>query len=147
MRSSAKPCELQCARRAKIAFGAMVLFASAAAPAYAAGCTFEPQGEGRVAAVIDPRSFRLQDGQEVRLAGIEPVSPEKPSSERTLSSEKPLANRATALDAILTGREVKLHGEDDSPDRYGRQPAFVYLASSETLVQGELLAQGEALVS
>jgi endonuclease YncB( thermonuclease family) len=147
MRSSAKPCELQCARRAKIAFGAMVLFASAAAPAYAAGCTFEPQGEGRVAAVIDPRSFRLQDGQEVRLAGIEPVSPEKPSSEKTLSSEKPLANRAPALAAILTGREVKLRGEDDTPDRYGRQPAFVFLASSETLVQGELLAQGEALVS
>jgi hypothetical protein len=42
---------------------------------------------------------------------------------------------------------VTLSGEDDTPDRYGRQPAFVFLAGSGTLVQGLLLAQGEALVS
>jgi hypothetical protein len=47
----------------------------------------------------------------------------------------------------LTGREVKLRGDDDTPDRYGRQPAFVFLVPAETLVQGELLGQGEALVS
>jgi hypothetical protein len=40
-----------------------------------------------------------------------------------------------------------LRGDDDTPDRYGRQPAFVFLPPSETLVQDELLAQGEALVS
>jgi len=138
----------------------MVLLASAA-PAAAAGCSFEPQGEGRVAAVIDARSFRLQDGREVRLAGIEPVSPEqplsgKPVSEKPVSEkpflekpflEKPLANRPPALAAILANREVILRGDDDTPDRYGRQPAFVFLPPSETLVQDELLAQGEALVS
>ena len=58
---------------------------------------------------------------------------------------------------MLTGREVTLRGEDDAPDRYGRQPAFVFLASpkaapaetspAEVLVQAELLARGEALVS
>jgi hypothetical protein len=50
----------------------------------------------------------------------------------------------------LAGREVTLHGEDDTPDRYGRQPAFVFLQGldgSEALVQGLLLAQGEALIS
>ena len=98
----------------------------------AAGCAFEPQGEGRVAAVIDARSFRLEDGREVRLAGIEPVA-----EKRT----------ASALSAIIGGREVTLRGEDDTPDRYGRQPAFVYLASSETPVQAQLVAEGEALVS
>ena len=113
-----------------------LLFAAAVTPANAAGCAFEPQGEGRVATIIDARSFRLQDGREVRLAGIEPVSPEKPA-----------ANRAPALATILSDREVKLRGEDDTPDRYGRQPAFVFLVPSETLVQAELLAQGEALVS
>ena len=106
------------------------------APAIAAGCAFEPQGEGRVAAIIDARSFRLEDGREVRLAGIEPVA-----------SDKAAANRAPALAAILTGREVTLRGEDDTPDRYGRQPAFVFLVASETSVQAELLARGEALVS
>ena len=112
----------------------LMLVAAATSPADAAGCAFEPQGEGRVAEILDARSFRLADGREVRLAGIEPVVTEK-------------ASRTSALSAILAGRDVTLRGEDDTPDRYGRQPAFVFLASSETLVQGQLLALGEALVS
>jgi endonuclease YncB( thermonuclease family) len=111
-----------------------LMFVAAATPAVAGGCSFESQGEGRVAEVLDAHSFRLQDGREVRLAGIEPVVAEK-------------ANRTSALSAIIAGRDVTLRGEDDTPDRYGRQPAFVFLASSETLVQSLLLAQGEALVS
>jgi endonuclease YncB( thermonuclease family) len=110
------------------------MLVAAASPADAAGCAFEAQGEGRVAAVIDARSFRLEDGREVRLAGIEPVAAEK-------------ADRTSALAAMVAGQEVMLRGEDDTPDRYGRQPAFVFLDSSDTLVQGLLLAQGEALVS
>jgi endonuclease YncB( thermonuclease family) len=112
----------------------LMLVVATTGPADAAGCAFELQGEGRVVAILDARTFRLQDGREVRLAGIEPVVSEK-------------ANRTSALSAILAGRDVTLRGEDDTPDRYGRQPAFVFLASSETLVQGELLAQGDALVS
>ena len=112
----------------------VMLVVAATGPAGAAGCAFEPQGEGRVVEIIDARTFRLADGREVLLAGIEPVVTEK-------------AGRASALSAILAGRDVTLRGEDDTPDRYGRQPAFVFLASSETLVQGELLAQGEALFS
>ena len=111
-----------------------LMFVAAATPALAAGCSFESQGEGRVAEILDARSFRLQDGREVRLAGIEPVVPEK-------------ASRTSALSAIIAGRDVTLRGEDDTPDRYGRQPAFVFLVGSETSVQGLLLAQGEALVS
>jgi endonuclease YncB( thermonuclease family) len=111
-----------------------LMFVATMNPAMSAGCAFEPQGEGRVAAVIDARTLRLEDGREVRLAGIEPVVAEK-------------ANRTSALAAIIAGRDVTLRGEDDTPDRYGRQPAFVYLASSETPVQAQLLAQGEALVS
>jgi hypothetical protein len=42
---------------------------------------------------------------------------------------------------------VTLHGEDDTPDRYGRQPAIAFLAGAETPVQSELLRRGEALVS
>ncbi len=102
----------------------LMLVAAGAGPADAAGCAFEPQGEGRVVEIIDAR----------RLAGIESVVTEK-------------ARRTSALSAILAGRDVTLRGEDDTPDRYGRQPAFVFLASSETLVQGQLLAQGEALFS
>jgi endonuclease YncB( thermonuclease family) len=116
-----------------LACGSMLL-AAAAVPAIAAGCAFAPQGEGRVAAVIDARTFRLEDGREIVLAGIEPAPTGK-------------ADRPAALAAMIGGREVTLTGEDDTPDRYGRQPAFVYLSSSETPVQGQLLALGEALVS
>jgi endonuclease YncB( thermonuclease family) len=121
------------AHRARIALGALILIA-ATGTAHAEGCSFEPQGEGRVAAVIDARSFRLQDGREIRLAGIEPVA-----NENTHSS--------SALAAVVAGHAVTLRGEDDTPDRYGRQPAFVFLDATDTLVQGELLAQGAALVS
>lgn len=113
---------------------ASLLLLSAGTPAMSTGCTFEPQGEGRVAAVIDARTFRLDDGREVRLAGIVPAV-----ADRT----KAIA----ALSAIITGRDVTLRGEDDTPDRYGRQPAFAFLAGSETPVQSELLLRGEALVS
>jgi len=52
-----------------------------------------------------------------------------------------------ALTKILGSRDVALRGEDDTPDRYGRQYAFVFLGSSESSVQEELLSQGEAFVS
>ena len=92
----------------------------------------EPQGEGHVSAVIDARTFRLQDGREVRLAGIEPI-------------EK-IAGKA-ALEKLIANRDVTLHGDDDAPDRYGRQIAFVIIGQSETTVQNLLVSQGEALFS
>jgi len=86
--------------------------------------------------VTDARSFRLEDGRDVRLAGIEPAF-----------SGKPAASHTQALTAIVAGRDVRLRGEDDAPDRYGRETAFVWLLPDETLVQRELLAQGEAVVA
>jgi endonuclease YncB( thermonuclease family) len=100
----------------------------------AADCSFEPQGEGRVAAVIDGRSLRLDDGREIRLAGIERGGTDF------------IGDRA-ALSAILGGREVALHGDDDTPDRYGRQPVFVFVAGAEIPVQIELLRRGAVLNS
>ena len=122
------------ARCMAIAGAGLLLIAGVAGCAQAAGCQFEPQGDGRVADLIDARSFRLDDGREVRLAGIEPVAAEQ-------------ARDSTALASIIGGREVTLRGPDDTPDRYGRQSAFVFLAGSETPVQSLLLAQGAALVS
>jgi endonuclease YncB( thermonuclease family) len=133
-----KPMSRTAVRRAEFAKAALacalLIGACAVRPAMAAGCAFEPQGEGRVAAVIDARTFRLDDGREVRLAGVEPVASEK-------------AKDTAALSAIVAGREVTLRGEDDTPDRYGRQSAFVFVASSESPVQALLLSRGEALVS
>jgi endonuclease YncB( thermonuclease family) len=116
---------------AALALTGFVMLAAAGSPAVAGGCVFESQGEGRVDKVIDATSFRLSDGREVRLAGIEPA----------------MSDRASALAKIVAGRDVSLRGEDDAPDRYGRQSAFVFLDGSETLVQDRLLAQGDALVA
>lgn len=131
-------------RHAAVLFCALVVVAAAADPATAAGCGFEPQGEGRVSTIIDNRTFRLEDGREVRLAGIQTVTA-----------------GSAALAGLIAGRDVTLRGETDAPDRWGRQAAFVFAGGSnipvqgsnttvqgtDTSVQGLLLARGEALVS
>lgn len=99
-----------------------------------ASCADTPQGEGHVSAVLDGRTFRLDDGREVRLAGIE-----LPRETTPLSID--------ALASLIGGREVAMYGSDDRPDRYGRQPAFVVAKGSATLLQSELLAGGAVLAS
>ena len=116
------------------ASAASFLVLACVGPASADDCLLEPQGEGRVAVVADGRSLRLEDGREIRLAGIERGGTDRGG------------NRA-ALSAIAAGREVTLHGDDDAPDRYGRQDALVFVNGSEHSVQSELLRRGEALVS
>ncbi|WP_407177469.1 thermonuclease family protein [Bradyrhizobium sp. STM 3562] len=110
-----------------------LVLAAPAQSAFAAACAPPPQGEGRVAEIVDGRSFRLTDGREIRLAGIEPAGITK-------------AERVNALSALVAGRNVSLRGDDDAPDRYGRQTAFVFLAASEVPVQAQLVSQGRALV-
>ena len=39
---------------------------------------------------------------------------------------------SAALGALVAGRNVTLRGETDAPDRYGRQPAFVFVESGCT---------------
>jgi endonuclease YncB( thermonuclease family) len=128
--------QLRSATISALALAAVVT--SAFVPASAVPCAFESQGEGRVMAVTDARSFRLQDGRDVRLGGIEPTFP---------AEAQAAAERQRALTGILAGRDVRLGGEDDTPDRYGRQTAFVWLLPDGTLVQQQLLTQGEAIVS
>ena len=114
---------------AAVVLGAIALTVTGPALA-ASACGFEAQGEGRVSAIIDARSFRMDDGREVRLAGIETV-----------------ADGGAALSALVAGRDVTLRGETDAPDRYGRQPALVFVEQAATPVQNQLLAQGDALAS
>jgi len=104
-------------------------------PAQAAGCAFEDQGGGRVTDVADAHTLHLEDGRDISLAGIEPI----------MGSAKEASKAALA--AIVTGREVTVRSPDDTPDRYGRESAFVFLQGSETPVQAALLSQGAALVA
>lgn len=114
-----------------VARGAALALMLLAAGAAEAACRFADQGEGRVAAVLDARTFRMSDGREVRLAGIESGD----------------GNGTAALAALVAGRDVTLHGADDRPDRYGRQPAFVFVAGHDGPVQAALVANGDAVVS
>jgi endonuclease YncB( thermonuclease family) len=120
--------------RAAFAVGVASLAPWIAGRASAEDCTSERHEAGRVAAVTDPRSLRLEDGREIRLAGIERAGADG-------------ASASAALAAITVGREVSLQGEDDSPDRYGRQTAIVFVAGSPHSVQSELLRRGEALAA
>jgi endonuclease YncB( thermonuclease family) len=128
--------KLQCAGFAAAALCGLLLTVE---PAIAAGCLLESQGEGHVTEVTDARTIRLEDGREVILAGIEPAASSDAAGTR--------ASGIAALSAIVAGRDVTLHGEDDTPDRYGRQPALVFLSGSDTSVQATLLTQGDALVA
>ena len=116
------------------ASAAAFLVLASGGQAFAADCAFEPQGEGRVAAVLDGRSLRLEDGREIRLAGI-------------ARNGTDTARGRAALSAVAGGRDVTLHGDDDAPDRYGRQVAFLFATGSAQSVQSELLRRGEALFS
>ena len=80
--------------------------------------------------ILDGRTLELDDGRTVRLAGIEPIT-------------SPAGPAATAR--LIVGQQVTLRGEDDTPDRYGRQRAFAYFAVSDALLQTTLLEQGLAL--
>ena len=118
------------------ALPALAVLALAATPLRASPCAFEPQGEGHVTEITSGNSFRLSDGREIRLAGIEPYS-----------SDITRAGRAAALSAVIADKDVTLRGTDDAPDRYGRQSAFAFLGDDDTPVQSQLLAAGAALVS
>jgi endonuclease YncB( thermonuclease family) len=121
-------------RRTSMTFCCAALLMVCSGSGLHALCTDTLQGEGRVSAILDARTFRLDDGREVRLAGIEVPEDISARSPGTLTS-------------LIGGREVTLHGRDDRPDRYGRQSAFVFTKGSGTSIQSELLARGEALAS
>ena len=110
----------------------LAIMGSAAAGEGRTACTLEDQGRAHVGAVIDGRTLRLSDGREVRLAGLAP--PSAPSA-------------AAALAALVANRDVVLRGQDDTPDRYGRQSFFAYPDGASLSVQVSLLEQGEALFS
>lgn len=98
----------------------------------------------RVTAVIDGDTLALEDGRQVRLAGIE--APHPPA--RTDAGDGrswPMAEAATAALADLAlGRQVSVRGEAIT-DRHGR--LLAHLQREDGLwLQGALLAAGHARV-
>src|SRR5262245_35446382 len=97
--------------------------ASAHAESVAAtACRFEAAGTGKVRAIIDGRSFTLDDGREIRLAAIEVPFP--PRSGESGTDAAAGASARVALASILADQTVELRQSVATPDRYGRMPAF-----------------------
>jgi endonuclease YncB( thermonuclease family) len=110
-------------------------------------CRSEPGGTGKVRAITDGRSFTLDDGREIRLAGIE--APFLPGpGEAGSRANAALAARA-ALESIIAGQNVELRQNGMPADRYGRTAAFVYVSGGALpeSVAHEMLARGFARVS
>jgi endonuclease YncB( thermonuclease family) len=108
-------------------------------------CRLDPAGTGRVAAVVDGRSFRLDDGREIRLAGIEvPFLPRAGGSD---SQAGPAQASRAALEALIGGQAVELRQSEAAIDRYGRHIAHAVLGSEGARSAAhEMLARGFAQV-
>ncbi len=116
-----------------------------AQPASAEPCGLEQIGSGTAGEAVDGRTFRLDDGREVRLAAIE--SPAIPRDGDPRAAAGTAAR--TALHTLLSGRPVELRRLGPDSDRYGRIVAHVTVTGGEAPkpVQETLLAQGLARVA
>jgi endonuclease YncB( thermonuclease family) len=111
-------------------------------------CRFEGVSSGTVRAIADGRSFVLDDGREIRLAGIEVPLPPAPG-ETGERAEAGWRARA-ALENIVAGREVELR-PTGAADRYGRIMAQIRVRHEDSdpfrSVANHMLAAGFARVS
>jgi endonuclease YncB( thermonuclease family) len=118
--------------------------ARAETAADAGSCRLPAFATGIAGAVKDGRTFALEDGREVRLAGIE--VPALASGQ----SEHNAAAAATAyLQSLVSGHAVVLKGPAPDRDRYGRLVAQVDVRreSGERWVQAEMAAAGHARIT
>jgi len=99
-------------------------------------CMGEAAGEGRVATVVDARTLRLQDGREVRLAGVED----------TVSGVAARPAQRAALEGLVEGRELTLRGSA-TPDRYGRIVAMAFIQGQDQPIQARLIEDGHLVVT
>src|SRR5262245_60143739 len=110
-------------------------------------CRGEVFAGGKVAAVIDGRSFTLEDGREVRLAGLEVPFPPRPGETGPAADAGTAARKALA--AMVAGQNVELRQTSATPDRYGRTLAFAFVDRDGTLtsIAHEMLGKGFARVA
>jgi endonuclease YncB( thermonuclease family) len=115
--------------------------------AAASACRFEAAGTGKVRAIIDGRSFALDDGREIRLAAIEVPFPPRSGESGTAAAAG--ASARAALASILADQTVELRQSIATPDRYGRMLAFVYVErdGAQRSAVHEMLGRGFARVS
>jgi endonuclease YncB( thermonuclease family) len=125
----------------------MVLPGTQAAAADAPACGGEVIATAAVVRVIDGRTFVLDDGREVRLAGIDVAA--LPDADGPQSGETVGSRAKAALESVLGGGPVTLKRLGATSDRYGRVLAQAFVAGDkgERWVQAEMVGAGYARVS
>jgi endonuclease YncB( thermonuclease family) len=96
----------------------------------ATACKFTALGTVKVAAVLDGGTLMLDDGRELRLAGIEVA-----------------AGSRDTLQALAGSQPLRLERLGPEQDRYGRLVAFAFAGDGAQSLQAALLEQGRARVA
>jgi endonuclease YncB( thermonuclease family) len=111
------------------------------------GCDGETLAQGAAGRVLDGRTFALEDGREIRLAGIKvPPLPEP-------QEKSPAPGGTAARDALaglLSGAQITLKQADaQKTDRYDRIIAYAFAKrdGADHAVQADLIAAGRARVA
>ncbi len=109
-------------------------------------CTLQTGGVRAVASVVGADTVVLDDGTQVRLAGI--LAPTPPAFVAPFADWPPLTAARSALSDLLVGRTVELAFADPRSDRWGRLLAHVFVSrgAEREWVQGYLLRHGHARV-
>lgn len=135
------PVSIRARRPARLRFGPIAgaglwgllnLAMPTSATAQTAGCPRAATPVATVTAVRDGRTIALDDGREIRLAGIAVPEPDEAGAEAARQ----------ALDGLLAERRVIFAGT--STDRYGRSVGFGYPADGKPSLQEAMLAAGYA---
>lgn len=91
--------------------------------------------------VVDGDTLEVSGGERVRLIGID--TPESVAPDRPVGCFGKEASRFTAS-LVPPGTQIRLVGDVEQRDRYGRLLAYVYRQADGLFVNAELLRQGYA---
>lgn len=109
------------------------------------GCVLAAETERAVTRIAGGDTLHLDDGSEIRLAGI--LVPRRPLIATGDAPWLPAEQSAQALSRLVLGRTVAISAPPARrADRYGRRiaHAFVVTAGERHWVQGRMLAEGHA---
>ena len=104
----------------------------------------EVESEARVVEVIDAGTVLLDDGETVRLAGVEAAG--LPLGDAASPDAQLATDARQALAALVQGRRVGLAPGGARRDRHGRLRAHLVRTDDGAWIQGALLARGLARV-
>jgi micrococcal nuclease len=100
-------------------------------------------GEGQVVRVVDGDTIRVRLGgrtERVRYIGVDTPESVKPGTPVQCYAKRAAAANA----ALVAGREVRLVGDVEHRDRYGRLLAYVYRVGDGAFVNAVLVRDGYA---